>query len=174
VLTSLRAILRGAAKSLGVERAANAALIEEMWADVIGPEGAAHCRMAGLRGTVVLADAEAGPWAQELSARRGRIIVEINRRLGGGVVTEIRFRQTGRPLPPTPAPASPARPGREPEREAVGAGVVSPDELAAVERVVAEIGDAEIREGARRAMISQLKWRKGRMESDEHDPGEPG
>jgi hypothetical protein len=50
---------------------------------------------------------------------------------------------------------------------------VSPDEIAAVERVVAEIGDAEIREGARRAMISQLKWRKGRMASGERDAGEP-
>jgi hypothetical protein len=144
-----------------------------MWADVVGAEGAAHCRMAGLRGTEVLADAEAGPWAQELSARRGRIIAEINRRLGGGVVTEIRFRQTGRPLPPAPVSALPRRPGREPEGEAAGAGAVSPDEIAAVERVVAEIGDAEIREGARRAMISQLKWRKGRMASGERDAGEP-
>jgi len=163
VLTSLRAILRGAAKSLGVERAANAALIEEMWADVVGPAAAAHCRPAGLRGTVLLAEAEGGPWVQEISARRGRFIAEINRRLGGHVVTELRVTQTAIPFPAAAeGGAQPA--GGEPGGEAA-AGALSPAELDAVERAVAEINDPEIREGARRTMISQLKWRRGRPEA---------
>ena len=163
MLTALRAILREAAKSLGVERAANAALIEEMWPEVIGTAAAAHCRLRGLRGTVVLAEAEAGPWAQELSARRGQYMAAINRRLGGRVVTDIRFAQVA-PLPQAAGPGAPARAGGEQDGESVGSEALSPAEMDAVERAVAEIGDPEIRAGARRAMISQLKWQKGRTE----------
>ena len=166
MLTALRAILREAAKSLGVERAANAALIEEMWPEVIGTAAAAHCRLRGLRGTVVLAEAEAGPWAQELSARRGQYMAAINRCLGGRVVTDIRFVQLA-PLPPAVGPAASARAGGEPGTDSVGSEGLSPAEMEAVERAVAEIGDLEIRAGARRAMISQLKWRKGRTEPGE-------
>jgi hypothetical protein len=165
MLTSLRAILRGAAKSLGVERAASAAFIEEMWADVVGPAAADHCRMTGLRGSVVLAEADAGPWAQELSARRGQFIAALNRRLGGQVVTEIRFRQATRPFP-SPGPGGASRAGSGSGEEAADSPALSPAELGAVEQAVAEINDPEIREGARRAMISQLKWRKGRMGAD--------
>src|SRR5512134_2004417 len=118
MLTALRAILREAAKSLGVERAANAALIEEMWPEVIGT-AAAHCRLRGLRGTVVLAEAEAGPWAQELSARRGQYMAAINRRLGGRVVTDIRFAQVA-PLPQAAGPEASARAGGEPDGESGG------------------------------------------------------
>jgi len=164
MLTSLRAILRGAVRTLGVERAAKAALIAEMWVEVVGPPAAAHSRLLGVRGTVVLAEAEAGPWAQDLSAQRGRYIAEINRRFGSEVVTEIRFRQT-----PVPFPA--AQPGRvDAQREAAGdrqgaqppggETVLSPEDQAAVERAVGQIEDPEIREGARRAMTSQLQWQK--------------
>jgi hypothetical protein len=163
MLTSLRAILRSTARALGVERAANIALIEEMWPDVVGWAAAAHSRVTGVRGTVLLADAEAGPWTQDLSAQRGRYLEEINRRLGSRVLTEIRFRQTATPFPA----ASPARTARGsggdgPEGNA-GAGeepTLSPEEIAAVDRVVAEIADPEVREGARRAMISQRRWQR--------------
>ena len=161
MLTSLRAILRGAAKSLGVERAANAALIEEMWTDVVGPAAAPHTRPVGLRGTVLLAEAEVGPWAQEISARRGRFVAEINRRLGGRVVTEMRVRQTARSFTAA-ATGGPPRTGDAAGEDAAGGDVLSPAEMDAVEHAVAEISDPEIRESARRAMISQLKWRKGR------------
>lgn len=164
MLTSLRAILRGAARTLGVERAANAATITETWAEVVGPAAAAHSRILGVRGTVVLAEAEAGPWAQDLSAQRGRYIAEINRRCGGEVVTEIRFRQTTVPFPTVPPGRAPGqrgaagpRGGTEPpahEEE------LSAEDLAAVERAVAEISDPEIREGARRVMMSQRRWQK--------------
>lgn len=179
MLTSLRSILRNAARSLGVERAANAALIEEMWPDVIGTSAAAHSRVLGLRGTVLLAEADAGLWAQELSARRGHVIAEINRRLGGAVVTEIRFRQTTQPVAPAGLRSAGER--EEGERRAAGAEPpagtragaaaleaegLSAEEKDAVEGVVAEITDPELRERARRAMISQLKWRRDRTEEE--------
>lgn len=163
MLTSLRAILRSAARSLGVERAANAALIEQMWAEVVGPEAAAHSRVRGLRGTVLMAEADAGPWVQDLSARRGAFMTEINRRLGGRVVSEIRFAHA--PLPFLPRDPSASGPSGAPGPAGGAAGTDEPlseAERQAVERAVAEIGDPEIRDSARRAMISQLKWRRAR------------
>lgn len=93
MLTPLRQILKAAAKSLGVERAAYAALVDEVWPEVVGPEAAAHTRTVTLRGGTLLVDAAPGPWAQELTAQRTRFIQDINRRLGDPVVSEIRFRQ---------------------------------------------------------------------------------
>lgn len=96
MLTPLRSILKTAAKSLGLERAANAAFVAELWPEVAGLEAAAHTRVRGLRGRTLLIDTEPGPWAQDLTARRAGYVREINRRVGEDVVEEIRFRQ--RPL----------------------------------------------------------------------------
>lgn len=158
MLTSLRAILRTAAKSLGVERAAYAAEIEEIWPEIVGARAAEHTRPAGLRGATLVVDTAPGLWVQELTAQRAKVVGEINRRLGGSVIDDIRFRQ--RPVRPgssrtraTGAPTSTvAQPGSPPE--------LSPGEIAAIEQAMAEIKDPEIREAARKAMVSQAHWKK--------------
>jgi len=142
--------LRAAARTLGLERAAQAALIEEMWAEVVGDDAAAHSRPVGLRGRVLLADAEGSMWAQELSAQRMHLAMEINRRLGADAVSEIRFRQ----MAPRPALAEPTGPAAAPGDEPTA------EEIAAVERAAAEIADPEVRAAARKAMLSQVRWRK--------------
>lgn len=152
VLTSLRAILKGAARSLGVERAAYAALIEEMWSEIVGATAAAHSRPAGLRGGVLLAEAEAGVWAQELSAQRGRYAAEINRLLGAQAVTEIRFRQVAGWTARESPPGNGGTEGTEYE--------LSAEEIAAVDLAAGQIADPEVREAARKAMLSQARWRK--------------
>lgn len=142
-----------AAKSLGVERAAYAALIQEMWPEIVGAEAAARSRPGALRGDTLLAEVEAGMWAQELSARRGQFTAEINRRLGTRVIADIRFTQVAGWPKARPEEASSEGPrGAEPELTA--------EEQAAIERATEEIGDPEIREAARRAMTSQARWRK--------------
>lgn len=151
MLTSLRSILRTAARTLGVERAAHAALIEEMWPEVVGRDAAAHSRPVGLRAGVLQAEAEGPMWVQELSAQRARIASDINRRLAGAAVREIRFRHVA------PRP----HPGRRQEPPATASEEEpSAEEMAAVERAAAEIADPEVREAARRAMLSQIAWRK--------------
>jgi len=156
-LTSLRAILRSAATALGVERAAHEALIAEMWSEIAGQEAAAHAHPAELRGTTLLVEVEQGLWVQELSARRGQFVEAINRRLGGRVVADIRIRP-GRSavVEPGPGGAAPAE-GGGPE--------LSEQELSTIDRTVAEIPDQELREAARRAMHSEMMWRKRRAAS---------
>ncbi len=157
MLTHLRTILRSAAKSLGVERAAYAALAEELWPEVVGAEAAAATRVTGLRAGVLLVDAQPGMWAQELSARRSQLAASLNHILGEAIIKEIRIRQHAfHPRPSTPAPSTPARPAAE----------LSAGDLAAIEQAAAEIEDPELREITRRAMISQARWR--------HRQGDPG
>lgn len=149
MLTALRTLLRSVAKSLGVERAAYTALIDDVWAEVVGPEAGAHTRPVGLRGKVLLVDAE-GLWAQDLSARRAELAAEINRALGGQVVGEIRVRQVARLVRSAGAPAPAASAAEE----------LSAEEREMVERAAAEVSDPELREVARRAWLQQLAWRK--------------
>lgn len=100
----------------------------------------------------MLAEAEAGVWAQELSAQRGRYAAEMNRLLGAQAVTEIRFRQVaGWTVRESPS--------RDEGTEAGESGL-SAEEIAAVDLAAGEIDDPEVREAARKAMLSQARWRK--------------
>jgi hypothetical protein len=122
-----------------------------MWADVAGAESAAHSKPAGLRGTTLLVNTDPGLWVQELSARRGRFADEINRRLGGRVVTDIRIR------PQANAVSAPPAVLRDPEPIE---DQLSAEEQGTIEQTVAEIADPALRETARKVMGDQMRWKK--------------
>lgn len=153
-LTSLSALLRTAAAALGVERAAHEALIAGMWPEIAGPQVAAHARMAELRGSTLLLEVDPGLWVQEVSARRGQFVEAINRRLGARVIAEIRIR-SGRGTAAAPREVVNEKHEGEPRE-------LSAQELAAIDSVVVEIADPQLREAARRAMRSEMLWRKRR------------
>lgn len=150
-LTALKQILQTAARSLGVERAAYEALIQETWGEVVGAEVAAHAHPVGLRGGTLLVDVEPGLWVQELSARRAGIADEINRRLGATAVQDLRLRPA---RGAAPHPHAAARPIPVPPED------LTADDAAEIERTVAAIADPELREATRRAMVSQRRWRR--------------
>jgi len=83
----------------------------------------------------------------------------INRRLVGRVVAEIRIRP-GRDAAVEPGPeGAPRVEGGGPE--------LSEQELSTIDRTVAEIPDQELREAARRAMHSEMMWRKRRVQGQQ-------
>lgn len=153
MLTHLRTILRNAARALGVERAAHAALAAEAWPEIVGPEAAAATRVEGLRAGILLVDAQPGMWAQELSARRSQLAAALNAALGERAIEEIRIRQR-------PFESSRAARARSTTERAATVEEVSVEEREAIERAAAEIQDPELREITRRAMISQARWRR--------------
>lgn len=153
MLTALRTILQTAAKSLGVERAAYTAMIDDVWEEVVGAQVAAHTVPSGLRGDLLWVDAEPGPWAQDFTLQRTKVATALNQRLGDVVIRDIRVRQrvgvaARRRRTPRPAPVTP------------GNLELSADEMAHIDRAVAEIPDQELRAAAKRAMLSQWRWRK--------------
>lgn len=160
MLTHLRTVLRSAARALGVERAAHAALAVELWPQIVGPEAAAATRVTGLRAGVLLVDAQPGMWAQELSLRRSQLAAALNVALGESVIEDIRIRQ--QPLGRT-RPTQPTQPTQltQPQVEEIGE-----QERARIERAVADIKDPELRDVTRRAMISQARWKRRRGARD--------
>ncbi len=91
-LTPLRTILLDAAAALGVERAAWEALVRQEWGAVVGGEAAAHSQPVRIRGRTLLVEVDEVGWVQELTARRSGLLAELNRRLGGPVLEEMRVR----------------------------------------------------------------------------------
>ncbi len=159
MLTALKTILAAAAKSLGVERAAYAAMIEEVWATVVGVEAAAATRPSGLRGDILWVDVEPGPEAQDFALQRMKVVAALNAHLGGAVIRDIRVRQQVGVARRVQAPRPAVAPQDTPP--------LSPDELARIDRLAEEIPDGELRAAAKRAMVSQWRWRKRTRRSGE-------
>ncbi len=151
MLTALRAILQAAAKSLGVERAAYAATIAEVWSEVVGGDAAAYTRPSGLRGDILWVEVEPGPRAQDFTLQRTKVVASLNSYLGAPVIRDIRVRQrlgVGRDKVMAQRPMDLDPP------------VLSADELAQIDRITNEIADEELRAAAKQAMVSQWRWRK--------------
>lgn len=151
MLTALKTILHAAAKSLGVERAAYAAIITEVWPVVVGAETAEYARPSGLRGDILWVDVEPGPQANDFALQRMKVVAALNRHLGSPVIRDIRVRQRS-------GVARPHRTAQSPVT--VPAQALSAEELAAIDRIAAEIVDEELRAAAKQAMVSQWQWRK--------------
>lgn len=151
MLTALRSILQAAVKSLGVERAAYAATIAEVWSEVVGADAAAYTRPSGLRGDVLWVEVEPGPRAQDFMLQRTKVVASLNGYLGGLVIRDIRVRQrlgVGRSKVMAQRPME------------LDSPALSADELAQIDRITSEIADEELRAVAKQAMVSQWRWRK--------------
>ncbi len=151
MLTALRSILQAAAKSLGVERAAYAATIAEVWSEVVGADAAAYTRPSGLLGDILWVEVEPGPRAQDFTLQRTKVVASLNGYLGGPVIRDIRVRQrlgVGRDKVMAQRPMELDPPA------------LSADDLAQIDRITNEIADEELRAAARQAMVSQWRWRK--------------
>jgi len=64
----------------------------ELWPEVAGERIAARARAVGFRDGVLLVSVDSAAWMNELSYLRHHIVQELNRRLGEGVVTDIRLQ----------------------------------------------------------------------------------
>jgi len=72
----------------------------ELWPEVAGDRIAARTRATEFRDGVLTVSVDNAVWMNELTYLRHRIVEELNRRLGGRIVTEIRLqpaRDGGRP-----------------------------------------------------------------------------
>jgi hypothetical protein len=88
----LDAIVWPALRRMGISRRVRDAQLDELLADAVGPALAPLCRPAGLdRGVLTIATAH-GALAQQLQLDSPRLIVTLNRHLGGDVIKRLRFR----------------------------------------------------------------------------------
>ena len=115
--------------------------LHRIWPKMVGKLAADHCRPAGFRKGCLVIMAESPAWTQEMSFLGAEIQEKLDRELGKGVITELRFK-TGKVPGRKKAPARkrPAPPVRKKPK-------APPDPLlkARLERELAIIKDPELR-----------------------------
>jgi predicted nucleic acid-binding Zn ribbon protein len=88
----IRASLDRVAKSLGGPDASSLSGLFGRWADIVGPQLAAHARPLSLnRGVLVVAVAEPG-WATQLTYLEGDLLRRFQEALGDAVVDRVEVR----------------------------------------------------------------------------------
>ena len=131
------------------------------WAETVGAQVAGVTQVERVQdGTVLVVRVRNSVWANELSLLKEDMIRRLNVKLGGRVLTDIRFKASGlskvAPIP-SAAPSGPT-PG---ELKLVP---VPRDVAGRVEDIVAELRDEHLRDSTRRALLRAARlngWRRG-------------
>ncbi len=116
--------------------------LHRIWPEVVGKTAAVHCRPAGYRKGCLTVASESPAWTQEMSLLIPQIQERLDKALGRGVITELRFKTAKLPRPKEKyhsrgKASSPA--GKEPSRPP------DPQLTARLERELAKIKDPELR-----------------------------
>jgi len=77
---------------LGLDAAARAFRVGELWGEVVGEPGRAHSRPVGVRGAVLEVSVDSSVWCHRLQLEKGRLLAGLREHLGDGAPTDIRFR----------------------------------------------------------------------------------
>lgn len=114
----LRALLGSAATRFGLDDALATGTLWKRWAEVVGPDVAAHAQPTSLRAGVLRIRADSPVWAHEMGYLAEEIRRKVNAALGGDAVTEVRV-WTGAG---EPSGARSSRTGAAPRRPLTGRG----------------------------------------------------
>lgn len=77
---------------LGLEAAADALRVSEIWDEAVGPEVASHCRPVSLRAGVLEAAADSSVWCQQIQLRGPEILAALRERMGDAAPTDLRLK----------------------------------------------------------------------------------
>ena len=77
---------------LGLGSARLAMRVEQHWAELVGPEAAAHSSPELLRGATLDVRVDASVWGQQLQLRSAEIVKALRELLGDAAPSELRFR----------------------------------------------------------------------------------
>jgi predicted nucleic acid-binding Zn ribbon protein len=88
----LNAAIGGLIDERGWGLAAAAGSVFGRWAQIVGPELAAHTAPAGLADGELTIDADSTAWATQVRLLAGQLVRRLNAELGDGVVTRVKVR----------------------------------------------------------------------------------
>ena len=92
----LKNILQSNARQAGISQQISAAQAIEKFnqilAEVFGPSIARKARAMYVRGKILTVGCLSSVLTQEIYLKRNKIIKELNRRLGGEVITDLKFK----------------------------------------------------------------------------------
>jgi hypothetical protein len=89
---SLKASLDRVARSLGGPDAGSLSGVFGRWADIVGPELAAHARPLSLSSGVLIVGVTEPAWATQLTYLQGEVVDRFREVLGEGVVQRVEVR----------------------------------------------------------------------------------
>src|SRR5699024_4871747 len=84
--------LRDLIREQGWEGELAAQRVFDEWADIVGAEVAAHCRIVGHADGQVHVQADSTAWATQFRLLTPRVVAKLNERLGDGTVVRIDVR----------------------------------------------------------------------------------
>jgi predicted nucleic acid-binding Zn ribbon protein len=79
-------------EDLGLGAASSAMALQQRWADIVGPEVAAHAVPAVLRGHTLDVTVDTSAWCQELQLRTDELLARLGAELGPDAPRMLRFR----------------------------------------------------------------------------------
>lgn len=161
--TDIGSALNGLMRRLdrGTGGAGRQAAAKRAWADTAGPAVLAHTTGAYLRGKELIVYVDTNVWATELSALSGRYIEALEKELGKGSISSIRFT-VSRKVAEEQRIQSVERQAQEVRTEDKVESVPLTDtEVAQIRASVADIDDEGLREAVFRATVADLEWKKG-------------
>lgn len=104
----IRSVLSQVLDDLGLEAAAAAHRIGEVWEQVVGADVARHCRPIGVRGKLLEVEVDTSVWCQQLQMQSPELLAALRAELAEEAPAGLRFRVGYDPGPR----ASAARPER--------------------------------------------------------------
>ena len=88
---SIASVIARQLKGLGIDKKIKQASVEHIWADLVGPEIAAHTRVIKVDLGKLFVAVDSPVWRQELLFQRQEFMEKLNQQLGDQVVSDIMF-----------------------------------------------------------------------------------
>ncbi len=148
----LGAVLSKLLEDRGFAGNAHMARLSGKWEEAVGKDVARHARPEMLKGGLLTILVDSSAWMNQLAMLRTTIILQVNSAIGKEQVDDLRFRlgdvqkeaaALRKPPPFIPKKTKPL-----------------PEERAKIEESIASIGDAAVRDKARRLLISSISRKK--------------
>jgi len=152
----LGAAIRSLLKKRGLGRQIEMHRALAVWAEVVGPEMAARAQPTSVHDSVLYIAARDPAWAQTFDLMRLELLERLNARLGGRIITELRFSSVGEGRMRGPAV------GAIPTSRLPDIPQSLPRDVAVADRLSASVADPGLRDAMRRALTTLLRVRRAR------------
>lgn len=132
------------------------------WSRVVGTQAAAATEAESVRDGVLFVRTKSSTWSHELTLHKARLLLGLNRLLGGKIITDIYFRAQG--ITKTEAAVEPDTP----TPEALAAVVLEPHEKAELrtrlQNLYYAVEDDHVRQTIAARLTAEARLRHWRLE----------